>query len=422
MANNRRPHAERPVTDPLIELYDIEMPARFGASVQRWTPGPLMSFGSNLVNMNAWWATGGGGWITANDSPDQIGRASTYLGASAPLEDLGLFGRSGTTTNGNTFEMRNATTQIIAAPGQWFELQGWVNGINADLRLSLIFRDAGGTIVGGTFFGPTITGTGPSAIRSPNDLIFASYQAQAPTNSAFVQIGLRGLGRGVAGAQILVHRLMLARIEASSTVPLSYQKPSVITGNVSFGGVAYSPVPLGISGWEVASNGPIPRPRITVPNIAGFTRALMGLYGDLLGAKLSRKRVFLYALDGMDAPDSTDFYGPDVWYFDRVVMAAPEFVEFELCSPLDLQGKMLPNGQIIRDVCTHSYRRWNALTSSFVPGTCPYAGSGMWDASGAATGTSSPDDCGRRIADCDTRFPGQALPTKAFPGVAVSRR
>jgi phage-related protein len=32
---------------------------------------------------------------------------------------------------------------------------------------------------------------------------------------------------------------------------------------------------------------------------------------------------------------------------------------------MDVEGRQLPGRQILRDVCTHTYRRWNSVLATF---------------------------------------------------------
>jgi len=191
-------------------------------------------------------------------------------------------------------------------------------------------------------------------------------------------------------------------------------------GKVVFAGQTYDPFPLMIEGITWTVRGAMPRPRVTVPDIDSYATQLLRGYGNLLGCPVSRIRVFATNLDGGADPDPTSFFGPEVWYVDRIARHHPGLdVVLELANPLDLQGKMLPGRQVIRDACTHVYRRHNG--TSFTPGTCPYAGNSYWKADGTPTLVPGEDACGKRLADCKLRFPDVPLPTRAFPGVSKYR-
>lgn len=188
---------------------------------------------------------------------------------------------------------------------------------------------------------------------------------------------------------------------------------------VIFSGVSYTPVPLQIDGLAMDGQGPIPRPKVTIPNIGGFASQLMAASGDLLGCQVTRRRTFRKFLDGQPGADSTAFFGPDMWYVDRVALRGPDVVSFELAAAMDIVGKMIPGRQVIRDSCTHVYRTYRG--SAFVTGTCPYAGGSYFKADGISTAQPAEDVCGKRLSDCRKRFPDGALPTRAFPGATQVR-
>lgn len=188
---------------------------------------------------------------------------------------------------------------------------------------------------------------------------------------------------------------------------------------LSFGGVTYAPVPLQIDGLAMDGQGPIPRPKVTIPNVGGFASQLMAASGDLLGCKVTRKRTFRKFLDGQPGADSTAWFGPDIWVVDRVASRGPDIVVFELAAAMDIVGRMIPGRQVIRDSCTHVYRTYR--DGQFIAGTCPYAGGLYWRADGTATLSPAEDVCGKRLSDCRKRFPSGALPTRAFPGATQVR-
>ncbi len=140
---------------------------------------------------------------------------------------------------------------------------------------------------------------------------------------------------------------------------------------VKYGGITYDPLPLQIEGVEWTGQGAIPRPKITLPNVANFASQLVSSYNDLLGCKVTRIFTFKRFLDGQSAADPTAYFGPDVWYVDRVASRSRDVIVWELASALDIQGKMLPGRQILRDACTHTYRSYNKTGGFFVAGSCP---------------------------------------------------
>ena len=126
----------------------------------------------------------------------------------------------------------------------------------------------------------------------------------------------------------------------------------------------------------------------------------------------------------MPEADSTTMFEPDIWYFERKSVHNPTLIEWELSSVLDQDGRKLPGRQMLRDVCSHTYRYFvPGVGLSYTGVTCPYTDTRYFTENGVATGDSSLDKCGKRLQDCAARFAavGLPLPTRAFPGMSVSR-
>jgi phage-related protein len=64
-----------------------------------------------------------------------------------------------------------------------------------------------------------------------------------------------------------------------------------------FGGNTYNPVPVHAEGWDMASTGTPPKPKLTVSDVNYMFLAAVVSLGDLVGAKLTRVRTFGKYLD-----------------------------------------------------------------------------------------------------------------------------
>lgn len=191
---------------------------------------------------------------------------------------------------------------------------------------------------------------------------------------------------------------------------------------VLFGGVEYSPIPVEASGFEWSGRGALPTPTIKVQNVSNVFSAAVISYDDLLGATLTRKRTFEVFLDTGASPDSTMYLPVDIYRIERKITQNKVYIEFELAAAMDHAGKMLPARQVLRDICTHRYRRWDRDLNDFdyTKATCPYTGLGFFKTDGTPC-TSAEDKCGKRLSSCALRFGEDPLPTRAFPGVARVR-
>ena len=184
-------------------------------------------------------------------------------------------------------------------------------------------------------------------------------------------------------------------------------------------GNSYAPVPFEASGFEVTGKGTLPTPRLKVANVNLAFSAVAIAYGDLLGCIVTRHRTWLAFLDGQVGADPTAEH-VEVYEVKRKVSQNKLLVEWELGAVIDVQGVQIPGRVVLQDACTHLYRRFNGTGFDYTKATCPYTGTNYFDANGAAT-TIANDRCSKRIAaGCKLRFPGQPLPTRAFPGVARS--
>ena len=188
---------------------------------------------------------------------------------------------------------------------------------------------------------------------------------------------------------------------------------------VTWQGQAYEPFPVQITGFEYSGAGQLPRPTLRVANVTGVITALVLAYGDMLGAKVTRKRTMLKFLDEVNFPDGTNptadataEFDDDVYFIDRKASENRDVVEFELAAAIDLQGVMLPRRQIVQNVCPWKYRG----------AECGYTGTVYLNANDVSVATLAQDVCGKRLTSCKLRF-GQfaELPYGGFPAAGLVR-
>lgn len=198
---------------------------------------------------------------------------------------------------------------------------------------------------------------------------------------------------------------------------------SVIPQAVTWRGNIYTPHPFETEGWEWGGDGPAPTPKFRTANVdLAFTR-LNIQYSDLVGATLTRWRTFDKFLDGQPEADPDSHYQVDIYKIDRKSLQNKTIVEYELASPIDQQGILLPSDSVIKNSCQWQYRFWdgNEFDYTKVIG-CPYVGEDMFTVDGATTSVPALDNCGKRVSDCKKRFPTGSLPFGGFPGVAQTQQ
>lgn len=150
-----------------------------------------------------------------------------------------------------------------------------------------------------------------------------------------------------------------------------------LSGNIVWQGNTYVRYPIQVSGFEYTGQGQIPRPKLLVSNILSAITTLTLAYGDLIGAKLTRKRTLAKFLDAENFTggvnpneDTTAEFENDIYFVDRKSNEDRDIVEFELASSMDLVGVKLPRRQIIQNLCQWRYRG----------SECGYTGGPVFDA------------------------------------------
>lgn len=187
------------------------------------------------------------------------------------------------------------------------------------------------------------------------------------------------------------------------------------------GGIEYTPIPMEAQGFEWRGQGSLPQPTLIISNAYGGMNLLFADYGELLGCPVTRTRILARWLDDGATPDPTAEIGSDSFVISQKMSHTAAAVTFKLAWRIDQEGTTLPRRLVLRDICTHIYRRWNGSAFDYTIATCPYAGAAMFTVADVATADGSQDQCSRRLSGCRLRFPGQPLPSRAFPAVGRVR-
>jgi len=193
--------------------------------------------------------------------------------------------------------------------------------------------------------------------------------------------------------------------------------------SIVFDGKVYAPAPVDADGFERSGSGPQPTPTLKVGNANKVAQAAVNSYQDLLGATVRRIRTLREHLDDGADPDTEAIWPIDVFRVERKSAINKVFIEWELASAIDQEGRKLPARQVLKDACTHTYRRWDSdlLAFDYSEASCPYAEASSFDATGAISSLAA-DQCGKKLSDCRSRYGYSAnLPTRAFPGVSQVR-
>ena len=193
--------------------------------------------------------------------------------------------------------------------------------------------------------------------------------------------------------------------------------------NITFQGFTYKPFPMKAEGFDTTSQGPLPKPTLTVSNASAIFTPLVNGYNGLRGATFRRIRTFERFLDGNIDPDPTAVLPIDEYIITKKTKHTKVMIQWEMSSILDVSEMQLPARQIIRDYCDQSYRVWNGTRFDYSKATCPYTDEGaLFNDKDQSVGDPANDKCGKRLSSCRTRFGQTAvLPFRGFPGVSRIR-
>ena len=189
-------------------------------------------------------------------------------------------------------------------------------------------------------------------------------------------------------------------------------------GAVRFGGDSYAAFPMAAKGFAWTAEGPPAHPQIELSNLS---RLFDGAVADD-GLRGRAVRRIITLADQLDAPHGTgggSCFPPERWIIEQVVRLDRQLLRLELAAEASLENRRFPERVMLRDLCQHRYRRWDAVRRRFdyTGATCPYVGDRYFTSAGAATADPAQDSCALSLQDgCKTRFTG-ALPFVGFPGL-----
>lgn len=196
---------------------------------------------------------------------------------------------------------------------------------------------------------------------------------------------------------------------------------------VTWRGNVYVPADFEASGFELNGRGEAPQPTVAFSVTNQMLSGLINDYNDLIGARVTRTKTFKKFLDGEESADPTAHFPLDIYRVERKTKENKFYVEFELSSLLDQQGRLLPARTISANYCPWIYRRHNGGSSGnpltdfkYHPSDnkCPYIGNQYFDMNDQPV-SASEDRCGKRVSSCKKRFGKDAeLPYGGFPGAS----
>ncbi len=191
-----------------------------------------------------------------------------------------------------------------------------------------------------------------------------------------------------------------------------------INGNIIWQGSTYAAMPIEVTGFDKSTSGQLPRPTMRVANVTGIIGAMARDFGDLLGAKVLRKRTFARYLDEDNFPGQVnptanpdEHFPDDEFFIDQKTLENKVLIEFALAAKCDLSGVRVPL-RVVTQMCGWRYRGEG----------CGYTGDPVADVEDEATTDPDEDRCGKRLSSCVLRFgENEVLPFGGFPAAGLLR-
>lgn len=181
---------------------------------------------------------------------------------------------------------------------------------------------------------------------------------------------------------------------------------NALTQPIVWQGVTYTALPIMVEGFTYDGQGALPRPRLKVANVTKLMSSFVVNYQDMVGARVIRKRTFARFLDGMPTADPNVQFPDELWSVDKKSSENRLLIEWELSSPFDTEGVVIPARTVLGSVCSWEYRKEG----------CGYTGTTYFKLDDTPTTVAAEDRCGKHLSSCKLRF-GNILPFGGFPGV-----
>jgi len=166
---------------------------------------------------------------------------------------------------------------------------------------------------------------------------------------------------------------------------------------IMFQGEAYGARPFGITGISFTSDGKAGKPQLTLSNVDSQVSALIRSYNGMMQAKVT---IWITPKE-LIQPDGSikdGAYRKLVYYVERPSYCNQSVARFELTSPYDMDGIMIPP-RITQSVCYWAQRGWYRSGKG-----CGYNGTRMFDKDNNPVTDPSQDYCAGTVTACNIRF------------------
>lgn len=226
------------------------------------------------------------------------------------------------------------------------------------------------------------------------------------------------VARDRVGKPALSRLISLFELTVNASRTYRFVADDVAQASVVFSGETYNAYPIAATGFVWTADGPPARPVVEISNI-------LGLFNDAVDADDLRGRSVrrILTLDEELAPphgnDGGACFPVEEWVIDRIARLDARILRLELNAAASLENRVFPERVMLRDLCQHRYRRWDARRRRFDYDrvTCPYTGSQYFTAEGTPTTNAAADRCSLALTTgCARRFSGPK-PFLGFPGI-----
>jgi lambda family phage minor tail protein L len=136
-------------------------------------------------------------------------------------------------------------------------------------------------------------------------------------------------------------------------------------GDIVFDGNTYSEFPIFLEGVEIAADGAVNRPTLSIANVKSLldsnTKSDLGLpstfeLNDLIGSRITKRQTLeKYTGVGVTAYE----FPVDTYLIDRITNRNQLMIQMELTSPFDFGGKRVPSRIVTGKYCPWVYKGYN---------------------------------------------------------------
>lgn len=166
---------------------------------------------------------------------------------------------------------------------------------------------------------------------------------------------------------------------------------------IVFRGDVYGARPFGISGIGFNSAGKADKPKLALSNLDSQVSAMIRAYNGMMQAKVT---IWITSKELMkdDGSVKDGAYRKLVYFIERPSYVNNTLAQFELTSPYDMDGIMIP-ARVTQSVCHWAQRGWYRSGKG-----CSYNGTRYFDKDNNPVSDPSQDFCPGLVSSCKLRF------------------